>query len=78
MDRKYYVTLNIALLVAIGITFYFQVKSFGKPGIMQWLPLVVLGVVALCSFILQRQMKKEDWFINQQKSSSQDTKDGAA
>ena len=68
MERKFYLIGNIGLLVIIAITFYFQVKAFGEPGIMQWLPLVVLGIVALSSFILKKQMNKETWFKEQQKA----------
>jgi hypothetical protein len=69
--------INIALLVVIAITFYFQVKAFGQSGIMQWLPLVILGIVALTSFILKKKMNKESWFLEQQKTL-QKSKEGEA
>jgi len=78
MDKKYYLAINVSLLVMIGITFYFQVKSFNQPGAMQWIPLIVLGAVALTSFILQKKMKLESWYLEQIKiQQPEKTKAGA-
>jgi protein-S-isoprenylcysteine O-methyltransferase Ste14 len=82
MDKKYYMILNVVLLVIIAITFYFQVKYFAQPGIVQWLPLVILGIVLLLSFISKRKMNKEEWYIAQQKaiqkSKEEKSKEGEA
>ena len=57
-------------LIILAITFYFQVQAFRERSSMQWILLIVIGIVGLTSYLLSKQMKKEQWFLEMQKRKS--------
>ena len=61
MKQIYYNAINITLLIILAITFYFQVQAFRERSSMQWILLIVIGIVGLTSYLLSKQMKKEHY-----------------
>lgn len=67
MNQKIYIGSYILLLTILAITFFFQVRAFSEKSWAQWYLLIIIGIVFGVSYFLNKNMKKEQWFIDIQK-----------
>ncbi len=67
MKKQIYMGGFLAMLLAIAITFYFQIKTMSEGNAYQWYFLGIIVLVGLASYYFSKKMRQEHWFIKQSK-----------